>query len=70
METQKEVNLSQIQGGEPALLVVEIDEQKSGVILLNEEAVVPELKNKIGGHRESQVWYLDNGASNHMTGQR
>lgn len=36
------------------------------MIMLNGERVTPELK-ATGEWRESQVWYLDNGASNHMT---
>ncbi|KAL8123368.1 hypothetical protein AgCh_011369 [Apium graveolens] len=39
-------------------------------MLLKEDALVPKLRTNIEGQRESQVWYLENGASNHMTGQR
>lgn len=69
-DTQKEVNVSYIQGEEPALLMVEADNSVGDVMLLNEEAVVPKLKSTMGEQKESQIWYLDNGASNHMTGQR
>ncbi|KAL8089642.1 hypothetical protein AgCh_039213 [Apium graveolens] len=72
--TSKEVNLSVIQGDEPALLIAEVGKIEhmtgSELLLLNEKAMVPKLQADIGHQRESQVWYLDNGASNHMTGQR
>ena len=70
-EVQKEVNLSQIQGDEPALLIAEVDKvERKNMMLLNEEMVAPKLTDKAEGHRDSLIWYLDNGASNHMTGQR
>lgn len=44
---QKEVNLSQIQRDEPAVLIADVENAESGMILLKEEAVVPKLKMKI-----------------------
>ena len=41
------------------------------MLLVNEDKVTPKL-TKAGQDKqvESNLWYLDNGASNHMTGQR
>lgn len=36
--------------------------------MLNEENVVPKLRTEGGNHDNTDEWYLDNGASNHMTG--
>lgn len=69
-DVQKEVNLSRIQDDEPALLMAGIQDKNTSTMLLKEETVIPKLRTYVGEHRESQVWYLDNGASNHMTGQR
>lgn len=40
-------------------------------MLINEEKLAPEL-NKTHGDKQvqSNLWYLENGATNHMTGQR
>lgn len=39
------------------------------MVLLNEEKVVPSVVQGDVKKENSRVWYLDNGASNHMTGQ-
>lgn len=58
-EPKAEVNLSQVQDDEPALLVAERE-------------IVPNLNYgaKNCSESASNLWYLDNGASNHMTGDR
>ena len=37
-------------------------------MILNEQRVFPELHLTGGGASTGNIWYLDNGASNHMTG--
>ncbi|XP_074356784.1 uncharacterized protein LOC141696557 [Apium graveolens] len=45
------------------------EEEEDKVMLINEDKVVPKLKEKAEtGQTHSNIWYLDNGASNHMTG--
>ncbi|XP_074336212.1 uncharacterized protein LOC141673367 [Apium graveolens] len=68
-DLQKEVILSKTEEEEPALLFTECRDGETGMIMLNEERMVPELKASNEG-RDSQVWFLDNGANNHMTGQK
>lgn len=68
-DQKQEVNITQIEDDKPALLLTEKDGKVDDLMLLNEENVVPKL-GKIGEREKSNLWYLDNGASNHMTGQR
>nr|GEV49336.1 retrovirus-related Pol polyprotein from transposon TNT 1-94 [Tanacetum cinerariifolium] len=61
-------NLTQ-KDDEPALLLCvrhEVNEE----VFLNEKHVTPKLRNLNEESNTSKVWYLDNGASNHMTGDR
>lgn len=62
-----EANLVQIKDDEPALLLSKLDEKKSALVLLNEENVVPKMEMTGKEKKISQLWYLDNDASNHMT---
>ncbi|XP_074378471.1 uncharacterized protein LOC141720009 [Apium graveolens] len=56
-DQKPEVNLTQIQDDEPVLLIAE-------------KEVVLRLRNNESENFETNIWYLDNGASNHMTGDR
>lgn len=65
-----EVNLTQTQDDEPTLLFTECGEKENKVMLLSEEGVMPRLGENRNEGENSNIWYLDNGASNHMTGKR
>ena len=69
-EYKPEVNMTQAEEDEPALLLMECDDKKGGMVLLNEEKVDPVLSKRSEEKKMSQMWYLDNGASQHMTGDR
>lgn len=54
---------------EPTLLLTEKIIKGENMVLLNETGVVPKLKSRTNQF-DSDVWYLKNGASNHMCGKR
>ena len=56
---------------EPALLLAAIHEIKTTEeVFLNKEKVNPKLTPLGSNNNQSKIWYLDNGASNHMTGDK
>ena len=75
-EQRAEANLTQINDDEPALLVAELKPYtnvRDAKMMLHNTGIVKattiigkEIESKI----EENIWYLDNGASNHMTGHR
>ncbi|GJV34843.1 zinc finger, CCHC-type containing protein [Tanacetum coccineum] len=67
-EMNQEDNLTQ-KDDEPALLLDVWHEVNEGVFL-NEKHLTPKLRNLNEESNTSKVWYLDNGESNHMTGDR
>lgn len=68
-ETKTEANLTQVHDDEPAILLTECSTEMGNTLLLNEVAVKSRL-DKTEKSVDSNLWYLDNGASNHMTGQK
>lgn len=63
--------MAQIEDEEPSLLLEKLEKAEPQVLLLDESDVKPRLISaNEGKHFESNLWYLDNGASNHMTGQK
>ncbi|KAL8116448.1 hypothetical protein AgCh_022808 [Apium graveolens] len=69
-ENKLKANLAQIQDDEPALLLTEFEKVNNDTLLLNEKGLVPKLQKDEAMKVESNLWYLDNEASNHMTGLR
>ncbi|XP_062232386.1 uncharacterized protein LOC133929599 [Phragmites australis] len=73
---EEETHLTRDDDTEPALLLVVSEEpaqeqqHQRGAVLLNEEKLKPELRDTTEGVSSSKVWYLDNGASNHITSDK
>ncbi|KAL8154787.1 hypothetical protein AgCh_000227 [Apium graveolens] len=68
-ERRQEVNMALVEDEETTLLLTNCDKKEENMTLLNEKQVIPALKTEdTKGQAESNLWYLDNGASNHMTG--
>ncbi|XP_074374854.1 uncharacterized protein LOC141715975 [Apium graveolens] len=70
-DVKTEAHLTQAQGDdEPALLLVEHKVKERNQLLLNEQDTVPKLSHNSEKRIDSNVWYLDNGTSNHISGFR
>lgn len=69
-DTRQEALIAKMEDDEPALLLAKY-EKESEKLMLNKENLTPTLltdgKERNGS---SNIWYLDNGASNHMTGDK
>lgn len=68
-ELKEEALISQVPDEVPALLMVRCDEKQDSFMLINEEKVTP----KMGPENcekavESNLWYLENGGNNYMSG--
>lgn len=70
-EQKQESNLTQVDDDEPALLLAKLENHEPEILMLNEGNVRPKLiiNSKEKG-QESNLWYMDNGASNHMSGYK
>lgn len=70
-QQKQESNLTRVEDDEPALLLAKLEPAESKVLLLDDSAVKPQLTEKGEAKMyESNLWYIDNGSSNHMTGQK
>ncbi|XP_074341783.1 uncharacterized protein LOC141679173 [Apium graveolens] len=66
-EVKEEMNMARLEDDEPALLLAKCEDKdnKEGTHLNKKQIILSKL-SKV--QNESNVWYLDNGASSHMTG--
>jgi hypothetical protein len=74
-QKREEAHHARAEVGQPQALMLAVIEElspaaKQKVVMLDEERVSPELHFTGVGEQTGDVWYLDNGASNHMTGDR
>ncbi len=68
-----EAHLAQTEDAGPALLLAvteDVPERASCGLVVREQRVWPKLLLADAGGHAGDVWFLDNGASNHMTGDR
>ncbi|KAL8116454.1 hypothetical protein AgCh_022814 [Apium graveolens] len=68
-EPKSEANLVQVQDDKPTLFFIKASECRESTLLLNERDVVPKLNKNMEERGFSNIWYLDNGASNHLIGE-
>lgn len=64
------MNLTHVHDDEPALLWSVCAQERGNMVLLNEENIVAQLCLSKDTRIASNLWYLDNSASNNMTGEK
>ncbi|XP_074352628.1 uncharacterized protein LOC141691769 [Apium graveolens] len=70
-DLKQEMNMAYIEEDEPALLLEKHVKGDKDLVKLNEGETMPKLLSVIHeNQRESNIWYLNNGTSNHMTGDK
>lgn len=70
-DTRQEAHMAQVDDDEPTLLLAKCVKEEGVVMLTNENKAIHSAVIKNNNKAiSSNVWYLDNGASNHMTGFR
>ncbi|XP_074336163.1 uncharacterized protein LOC141673327 [Apium graveolens] len=65
-EFKQEVSIAKVENDEPTLLLEKFERNEKNQVVLNKVEVT--MNREVGG--ESNTWYVDNGASNHMTGDK
>lgn len=61
------MNHTQVNDDEPAFLLIECGGTKKEMVLLNETRVTPAIRQECKSEGGSNVWYMNNEASNHVT---
>lgn len=67
-EQKQEANMAMVDDEEPALLLAKYEKKESELILEGNKVILSLVSKDNEKTSESNVWYLDSGASNHMTG--
>lgn len=64
----EKANLAQADTDQPALLMVQADPNETELVYMNKDRVIP--SNILTEEQGESVWFLDTGATNHMTGNK
>ena len=67
---KQEANMASVEDDEPALLLAKLEKKKPDIMVEEDKVALVLLTKNHERVNESNLWYLDNGASNHMTGYK